>query len=781
MTDNSDSLVPPDDDDANDAPPPSRAAPDRALLSRRPRQTQLVERRRAQVHEPMPMPAPTAEDAAFAWLPYLIFFLRRRWPSLAGGMALCVGLALLYVLTATPQFTATTQLLVDIRRADLLSQQHDIEDSQTLNSELESRVEILRSEGLAREVVKRLNLQNAFAGARPSPLTAWLRALLHPAPVTPTGDPAIDQATLRLMQMTSVRRIGLTYVIEISVTSPSGVQSAQLANALVDTYLKGQLSAQDQVTRQAGQWMEQRLNELRDQAMAAGAAVERYKADKKIIGGDKGLLNEQQLGQLNTELVAAQQRSAAAKAMADQARAALGGDLINAGQSNDLKSTIISTLRTTYLDDAQRAARWTAAYGPNNAQVVKLRGEMQQIELSIRSELQRIASSYQNDENVAEANEKAIEGQLAAITDQTVRTNSDRVELSSLQSSADTYRTVYENFLNRYTQAVQDESFPVSEARVITTAVPPLRKSAPHGTVAVVLGAFAGLAGGFVVAFTREMLDQRLRTREQLRAATGLICIGQLPPLELDDPPQAKSHPPATGLRVITGQPNALRAVVQNPHSDFVQALRALQARLTRGVAPGEDIRLIGFVPAGRGEGSTTIAANFAQFLASCGHHTALVDLNIDDDRLSRALAPDAPDGLLQALAHPNGLHKLIWRDAETGVEFLPLGRLTARAQQSTMMKVAELVFERLAATHDYVVVDLPPLSPAVEAHGLANLLDGFVLVVDWASVHHDVLADRMLNTGLDPSKFVGAVYDKVDFAKLRKYVSGASASPGWA
>ena len=87
-------------------------------------------------------------------------------------MRVCVALALAYALTATPRFTAEVDLLFDISRADLLRQQTTSRDSLTLNSMLESQVELLQSAGLARKTVERLGLEGdgRFVSARPGPL-----------------------------------------------------------------------------------------------------------------------------------------------------------------------------------------------------------------------------------------------------------------------------------------------------------------------------------------------------------------------------------------------------------------------------------------------------------------------------------------------------------------------------------------------------------------------------------------------------------------------------------
>ncbi len=134
------------------------------------------------------MQPPSAEALPFHWLPYLLSFLRRRWWTMAVSLAVCVAVALAYALTATPRFTAEVDLLFDISRADLLRQQATARDSLTLNSMLESQVELLQSAGLARKTVERLGLDRAgrFVSARPSPLEL-LRQML----VSLRGQPAL--------------------------------------------------------------------------------------------------------------------------------------------------------------------------------------------------------------------------------------------------------------------------------------------------------------------------------------------------------------------------------------------------------------------------------------------------------------------------------------------------------------------------------------------------------------------------------------------------------------
>jgi len=75
--------------------------------------------------------------------------------------------------------------------------------------------------------------------------------------------------------------------------------------------------------------------------------------------------------------------------------------------------------------------------------------------------------------------------------------------LEELEATAETYRKIFESFLQAYTTSVLRQSYPVSDARVITPATPPLGKSHPRTTLILALSLLVGLMAGLGSAFVR--------------------------------------------------------------------------------------------------------------------------------------------------------------------------------------------------------------------------------------------------------------------------------------
>ena len=313
-------------------------------------------------------------------------------------------MALAYALTATPRFTAEVDLLFDISRADLLRQQTTARDSLTLNSMLESQVEVLQSAGLARKTVERLGLGGAggFVSVRASPLDLLRQALvsLRGQPALRSGD-QVDLAAHQLMSMVKVRRIGQSYVIGVSVTSPSAEEAARLANGIAETYLADELQAKEDGIHQATGWLQVRITELHDQALVADRAVQDYKAAHNIIDTDHGLMGSQQLTELSSQLVASRANASTMLARLQRIDAIMR-DGVGAGSVTDgLDNKIIVGLRQQYVDDDRRIAELSAKFGKDHLVVRDLRNEMVEVKKSIQGELARIAETYKSDYEVA--------------------------------------------------------------------------------------------------------------------------------------------------------------------------------------------------------------------------------------------------------------------------------------------------------------------------------------------------------------------------------------------
>ena len=149
-------------------------------------------------------------------------------------------------------------------------------------------------------------------------------------------------------------------------------------------------------------------------------------------------------------------------------------DLINETASEALSDQLIVKLRSQYLEIAARESEWAQKYGPNHQAVVGLRNNMQGIRASILDELRRLLDASKSDYELANSTEKLLEDQLQRAIADSQSSDKAQVALNNLETTATTYKTLYDSFVKRYSEATEQQSFPYTEARLITKAVPPI-------------------------------------------------------------------------------------------------------------------------------------------------------------------------------------------------------------------------------------------------------------------------------------------------------------------
>ena len=86
-------------------------------------------------------------------------------------------------------------------------------------------------------------------------------------------------------------------------------------------------------------------------------------------------------------------------------------------------------------------------------------------ELSARlfEELGRIAESYRTDYEVAAAREKSLTDNIKRQQGVAVTANDALVQLRQLEQKAESYKTLYESYSQRYEGSAQQETFPMGD------------------------------------------------------------------------------------------------------------------------------------------------------------------------------------------------------------------------------------------------------------------------------------------------------------------------------
>ncbi|MCA1512325.1 polysaccharide biosynthesis tyrosine autokinase [Bradyrhizobium yuanmingense] len=713
-----------------------------------------------------------ADGSASETLTSYLDIIRRQFPTMVAIVSACVILALLYLFTAAPQFTSDASMVIDTRKVQLFQQQSVLGDIAVDAATVETQVEILKSENISLAVIRDLRLieDPEFTRNGGGVLGATLdfvSALISDG--RPLSEFELTRKALeRFEKNRTIKRLGMTYVMEIGFTSLDPVKAARISNAIADAYIVDQLEAKYQATRRASVWLQDRIKELRTQASAAQKAVVDFKIANNIVDSGGRLMNEQQLAEVNSQLVIARAATAEAKARLDRMNDILKQEIPDANVADALKNETIVKLRAQYVDMASKESIWAAKYGHDHLAAVNLRRMMAEIKKNITDELKRIQESYKSDYDIAVTREESVKGSLANVVSESQLTSQAQVQLRELESNAQSYQAMYDNFLQRYMESVQQQSFPITEARVISAATTPLKSTYPKPLIILAASLLGGLMLSFGVAIVREFTDRVFRTTSQVEDLLRANCIGILPALGATVPAGAK-----LGRRKGNPQPDLLRHVVEHPLSRFAEGIRSLKVAVDLNSVVREN-RVLAVTSTLPNEGKSTLSTNLAQLIAHSGSKVILIDSDLRNPSLSRALVPTGAVGLVDVIAQKARLIDAITVDPQTGLAVLPAGGTSKLLHTNEILasKAMHALVTLLRSQYDYVVLDMPPMAPVVDVRVTSLFVDSYIFVVEWGKTGIDVVKHNLMSAPEIHDKLLGVVLNKADTKALSRYES---------
>ncbi|MCK1636921.1 hypothetical protein IVA95_04815 [Bradyrhizobium sp. 157] len=206
-----------------------------------------------------------------------VAFIRRRLSIILVTCSVTFGIGLFYLIAAAPTFTANVQLIVD-------SQKTAQEDAGLVSTNVESQIAIIKSEGIARAVIRELGLAEEFGGhvgvvrgmvRSISRLLGWRKP--------ETESSVMQNAVESFERKLSAKRVGVTYIINVSFDFTDPDRAAQILNTVAETYIAAQMDAKYSSSLRSEKWIKDRLSQLSSQAADAQKAVANYHKNRNNV------------------------------------------------------------------------------------------------------------------------------------------------------------------------------------------------------------------------------------------------------------------------------------------------------------------------------------------------------------------------------------------------------------------------------------------------------------------------------------------------------------------
>jgi exopolysaccharide transport family protein len=693
----------------------------------------------------------------------------RRLPLFLAVAAATVVLVLLVAMQATPQYRSTASLIVDPRQQDVSNVQVTAQGGPTDTNLVDTYVQLLGSRAIASEVVGRLGLTHdpEFSSVE-KPKRGLVDSLLHPNAPAPVTDPSVgsaasarERAIDAVMTRALVRRSGLTYVINVTVTSPDAAKAARIANAYVEAFISQQVVSKNGVIRNAGGALDERLTQLAAEVQTADAEVQRYKIANNLMSADGTTMAEQEVSALNQQIAVSKAELSEKEARLAAARSQIsrGGGGADVGAA--LGSDTIRSLRQQEAEASRKVAELSTRYGDKHPEVQKAQGQLQDAHTQIQLEINRIISSLEAEVQVARQRLGSLQGSQGHARGSLAANNSAQVGLMELQRRADANRAIYEAFLGRSKQTAAQEGAVLADARVVSRAQIPTAPSSPNLRLALLFGLSGGIVLGAMAVAVVELFKNGVETGSQVESKFGLPYAGSVPTVGSTLEKMSK--------RSKSSPHNYL---VENPFSAFAEALRSVKTfvTLSNGDHPAPQVIVITSALPREGKSMTSVC--LARSIAMSGSSVVLVDCDLRR-RGSSALFDAAPHGLVDVLEGKVPLRDALVKDDRTDAWILPVRSGPNSIRDLFATQNMDQVLQSLRASFDYVLLDTAPVLAVAETRLLAAKADGVLMLTQWRKTPFraaDDAAEMLLESG---ARIIGVALTRVDLRQQSRFGYG--------
>lgn len=703
---------------------------------------------------------------------------RVLWRGKAFILACLLGVlapTLLYLQQATPRYTAEARIMVEAPEANDPLSDRAAYRPRLNESIVQTEAELVGSVILARRAVEKLKLYDdpEFNAALREPKALqvffsylnplnWFAALgrslsddsqtLTPSAKAEMERTRVVRAFLSRLDVKAQRR---SFVIVVRFSSESREKAARITNTLSELYVLDRLEASFEDARRLTNWLGERLDSLRKDALAADSAVEEYRARYGLRrkGDRQNTMTDQQLSEINTRLVIARTELAQKRARLDQVRQLSRSKGFEAS-SDVLQSPLIQRLRE---QEAQRQREMSEAlktYGDRHPRILGMRADLAEMQGKIAAEIEKIAASIANDMEVAATGVRTMERELEAVRQQSNSAGEAEVRLRELERQAEASRSLYEAFLGRFKKEAEQEGVLRANARIVSPAEIPGGSTSPPTAAILMLAVCFALTLGVALVLLLERLDNSIRSSDEMEELAGAPTLAMVPIQ------RGKDESPAT---IIT----------ERPRSALADAVRSLRTALERRDENGSIARIFVVTSSIPKEGKTFVSTSLAVMMARGGHRVLVIDGDVHRPRMHASLNTKGDRGLAETLRGEVTVEEAIQRGvAGDNMDFLAAG---SPADASELIKLPQMsaLLEQLIQRYDRIIIDSPPVLAVTDARILSQLADRVLYLVKWNSTPRDAIRNGLKLLGSSGIAPYGMVLSQVNQRKHARYGYG--------
>ena len=538
----------------------------------------------------------------------------------------------------------------------------------------------------------------------------------HFLPARPDEPYTDDELLLAFSKAVTVKLRRGTRLIDVTFENESPLLAKQVAQSLVDSYLRTSADQRANVSEAANAYLTREASRMKAKLEKSESELQAYTEQNNAISlEEKQNIVIETLRDLNLKLNAARtQRMQSEADFAQYKSLARGAPKALLALSAVAAAPSVLAAQKSVADQQAQLAMLVRRYRPEHPKYLQAQSRLTQMNDDLNRAILKSGETVPALYNAALDNEHKLEDALHDQEKISSTLNKIAIPYHALLRELEADRALYQSILNRIRGndvARALENYPVRIAEPARETTEPVR---PQKLLIMLATVSLGLGTGVGCCLLRDVADTSLKTIDEAEDALNLPVICAVPRLE-------RSKKNGTNPDLV---------MLNEPASRTAEAFRALRTVLALPNVSGRQLVL--FSGAAPGEGKTFCSLNCAIALAKQGYRTLLVDADLRRPSIGGMFGYDAKTpGLTNFLASEIGLSTAVRSTKVENLSLLTAGT-TARNPAELLLKakLAALFHDPAITAFDRVVVDTAPVNAVSDALSLVKHVDQVCLVV---------------------------------------------------
>ena len=611
----------------------------------------------------------------------------------------------------------------------------------------QTQLELLKSRALAERVVAQMKLKPAVVA--PPPPRPWWEELFRKE-VPPEAPPSPEDASKAAARSTAdslraglvVIPIKFTKMVRVAYASANPRLAADVLNSVAQNFINFNLEQRFDQSSYAKAFLEEKLAETKTKLEKNERALIDFQRENGIVTvDDKQTVLSSTLSDYS---------SAANKAEQDLSRSEALYELIKTNPEaapQVIESKTVQTLKEQRAKLQSDYADNLRTFKPGYPKMQQLQAQMDEIDKSIKAEIDAVKKSVETSYQGLLAQQKSIHAKLEQTKKDVLDLQGRSIRYNILKRDVDTDRTIYNSLLQRLNEVGVTGGSGANNIAVVDRAEVPSTPYKPDLRQNLIIAMLLGLIGGVALAFFLEHLDDTIRTPEDMEQLTQLPVLGVVP-----------KAAPAKGSE---GRSLGLMA-----HDDvrctFAEAYRSVRTALqfsTRDGAPP----IFMVTSTAQGDGKTTTALALAINSAQTGRPVLLIDADMRHPAVHKALALDNSRGLSNFLSSDVPALGVVRTTEIPNLFVIPAGPMPPNPVELLSGPKLRSLLGQLGDRFTQIIVDSPPVLGLADSIVLGDQVGAVLFVVasgNTRKAHARAALKRLRQASVHP---LGAIMTKLN------------------